>query len=46
MVNRCASGPTRSSQVFAVVGTQCEGSLYIHYHWKGSLQFINLRVPP
>lgn len=46
MVNRCASGPTSSSQVSAVVvRTLCEGTLYIHYHWKGSLQFIYPGVP-
>lgn len=47
MVKRCASGPTRSSQVSAVVvGTQYEGALYIHRHWKDPLQFIYPGVPP
>lgn len=47
MVNRCASDPTSSSQVSAlVVGTLFEGTLYVHYRWKGPLQFIYPGVLP
>lgn len=29
-----------------MLGTLHEGTLYIHYHWKSSLQFIYPGVPP